>query len=112
MNYNIPEHRAHKLFITARTNARKLKVPFNLTERFILNKIKTGKCERTNIPFDFILGKYKRSNPFSPSIDRKNPNNGYTKKNIRVVVWIYNVCKHEWSDADVYKLAKGVIKNG
>lgn len=76
---------------------------------YILDKLKLGVCEVTGIPFDFDKPKTTCKNPFSPSIDRINPNLGYCKSNVRIVIWQFNLMKGEMTDADLFKLCRRIL---
>ena len=54
------------------------------------------------------LGPGKRS-PWSPSIDRIDPRFGYTPGNCRIVCWLYNAAKSEFTDDDVLVMASAVV---
>jgi hypothetical protein len=77
-----------------------------LTPEWIMEKLKTGVCEVTGLPFTYTLN---ARNPWSPSLDRIDPNIGYTLGNTRVVVWIYNAAKNVFTDADVHLMAQALI---
>lgn len=78
-----------------------------ITPEWILEKLKIGRCEVTNLPFVYSM---KPRNPWSPSVDRINPQIGYTLNNTRVVVWIYNAAKNVFSDQDVLQMSKALIE--
>jgi hypothetical protein len=68
-----------------------------------------GRCEATGIEWDFDTpGGHKR--PFVPTLDRIDSSLGYTFDNVRVVAWIYNCSKSDWTDAAVLKMARGLVK--
>lgn len=37
-------------------------------------------------------------NPWKPSLDQIRPGEGYVKGNVRIVSYIYNLCKLDWDD--------------
>ena len=76
-----------------------------LTPEWIIEKLNVGKCEVTGLPFTYGL---QSRNPWSPSLDRIDPTVGYTLKNTRVVIWIYNAAKNVFSDQDVMVMAKAL----
>lgn len=86
-----------------------------VTYEQILSGIKNGFCSATGLPFDFEIKSYKdktgrRSNPFSPSVDKIDPKIGYTPENTRIVIWQYNMMKSELLDAEVYLICKAVVE--
>jgi hypothetical protein len=50
-----------------------------------------------------------RRTPWSASIDRIEPRLGYTPENTRVVCWMLNAAKGEYSDSDVIKMARALV---
>ena len=85
--------------------ARKRNVVCTLELQTIADKIKAGVCEITGLKF--ILSE-KKASPWSPSLDRINGAEGYTPENTRVVVWLYNCAKNEFTDEDVKVLAEAL----
>ncbi len=68
----------------------------------VLDAIRDGRCELTNIPFEVHRRQSgSRRNPWAPSPDRIDPNKGYTKENVRWVCFMANILKQDWSDADI-----------
>jgi hypothetical protein len=104
------EGRAHQLWYDAKRRAEKDAVPFTITEDLIADKLRAGKCERTGLLFDFKKAESCRVNKHAPSLDRKDPRKGYTEENTRVVVWMYNTAKHDWTDEDLYQFALAVVR--
>lgn len=102
------KYRAYSLYRHAfNSKSTKAGLPFDLTVDWILHKLQTGTCEVTGIPFvltENSKGRGKgqtRPNKYAPSLDRKVPHHGYTTNNVQVVVWMYNMMKSVYSDADV-----------
>ncbi len=86
---------------------------FSLTLEWLEKKLSIGTCERTNLPFVFVIGTTEKKfgrHPHFPSIDRINSSLGYTEANCQVVCAIYNLAKQDWSDYDVLNMAKALIK--
>lgn len=83
----------------------------DFSSTWIEEKILAGHCEVTGICFD-LHGKSSSSshakNPWVPSLDRIDSNKPYLKANVQVVVFMYNVCKAEFSHSDVIKFCKAV----
>ncbi len=95
-----------------RSRANRRGVDHDLDRAWILQRILSGKCEVTGLPFDFRSREETGTRaipPFSPSIDRIDSTKGYTADNCRMVVWIYNMAKSEYSDADVLRLALAIV---
>lgn len=102
---------ARTLFCAARSRAKARGVPLSITVGWVYSKLLNLKCDVTGLPFDFS-GKRKGLNfaPFSPSLDRRNPAKGYTKRNVRVVVTAFNLGRGVWSDAVYVKVATAYLK--
>lgn len=108
--YSSPEGRTTNLLNNGRQRAKQKFLDFDLDFAWLLEKIKKGICEVTGIPFDLqeTTGSGK-NRAFTPSLDRINPNKGYTKDNVQVVCWIYNAAKGVNSHADVLKMASSLV---
>jgi hypothetical protein len=92
------------LVSAARYRARKAGIPFNLEQSDISARIQAGVCEMTGIPFD--LTKPKSWN--CPSLDQITPGAGYTKDNVRVVIYSANVMSHNWGPNLILKVAESI----
>lgn len=77
-----------------------------ITKQWIQERIDRGYCAVTGIPFTLTSNKIK--NPWSPSLDRKIPGQGYTPENTQLVVWIYNVSKGSWGHEDVMVMVEAL----
>jgi hypothetical protein len=114
--YSKPRRRAYALWKSAKSSAVKKGIEFDLTVDWIEQKLLEGVCEVSKLKLDFVsknTGKWGHGsqNPFGPSLDKTNPNKGYTKDNVKVVVWIYNVGKQNNTHDDIMKLAKALVNN-
>lgn len=87
----------------AKALCKKERLPFDIDFEFILKKLQAGTCECTGLPFS--LSKNSR-NAYSPSIDRIVPSLGYVKGNVRIVVWAFNAFKNNFSEKEIYPIAK------
>ena len=70
-------------------------------------------CPRTGIPFVLHHSSnkgYTDRHPFGPSLDKIDPFKGYTKDNVQVVCWAYNCAKQRFTDEEVLRLCKAVVK--
>lgn len=103
--YATPKGRAANLLSSARSSSKKRGLEFDLTQNWIRRRIEAGQCEVTGLPF--ISGE----RPWCPSLDRTDPTRGYTKDNVKVVVWMYNSCKGVASHEDVLKFANAISIN-
>ena len=78
---------------------------------YLQELIERGYCEVSGLPF--ALGSvgdgHKRA--FSPSVDRIDNSRGYSKDNIRMVIWQVNLMKGELSDELLLDMCYAVIAN-
>jgi hypothetical protein len=107
--------RAQRLQGSAFKRAKKLNWPKpDFDTNWIHEKILKGYCEATGIKFDLETEERKSGhtkNPWVPSIDRIDSSKPYLKENIQVVVFMYNMCKSEFTHDDVIKFCKAVKLN-
>lgn len=110
--------RAGAMSAAAKKRAEFLKIPYNITGKWVLEKLLVGKCEATGLPFDLYDGDYDgqgHHRMFAPSLDQISPRGGYTTDNVQVVVWCYNAAKSTGTDAEVLMMAEALVakaKNG
>lgn len=79
---------------------------FNLTTRFLcaIWAEQKGACALTNLPF--VIPQERngfKASPYSPSIDRIDPFEGYTKSNVRLVVYAVNCSLHNYGE-EIFKV--------
>lgn len=102
--YGTIHGRAVHMLNNARARAKRNNILLSITVEWIEDKLISGKCEVTGIPF--ILqenhGKGHRVNSFSPSIDRINQTGGYTPENCQMTCWIYNRAKGAFPLEDLH----------
>lgn len=107
--------RAQRLQGSAFKRAKKLNWPKpDFDTNWIHEKILKGYCEATGIKSDLETEERKSGhtkNPWVPSIDRIDSSKPYLKENIQVVVFMYNMCKSEFTHNDVIKFCKAVKLN-
>lgn len=98
--------KAGSMLHNTKAKCKKDKILYDLDLDFVEERLKQG-CPMTGLPFDinnrFVL-------PFSPSIDRIDPNKGYLKSNCRVILMGVNALKGGGTDDDVYEIAENLIK--
>lgn len=102
-------YRAGILLSSAKRSAKKLNLSYDLSKDWLLPKLESGSCEITGVVFDMNTdgNGYRK---FGPSLDRQNPKEGYTKENVKVVVWMYNLWKSNYEHSEVVEFAKLVAK--
>lgn len=105
-------NKASVLSSSAKKRADFLKIPFDLTGEWVLEKLLAGRCEATGIQFDLYDGDYHTEGThrmFAPSLDQIKPRGGYTMDNVQVVCWCYNAAKSTGTDADVLRMAEALV---
>lgn len=91
-------------FMLKKNDAKKKGLEWSISFEWISDRILAGTCEMTGLPFI-----YARSHPFMPSIDRIDPESGYTEDNCRIVCYMYNMAKNRWTDANVLRMAEALV---
>lgn len=83
---------------SSRARARKSKLPFELDYDWAIQKIEANnfRCELTGLSFMSDADGFNRVNPYAPSFDRIDPSLGYTKENVRIVIFAINVMLLDW----------------
>lgn len=89
-----PENKFRTLVHGASSRAKKLGIPCDITQEFMVElfNAQDGKCYWTGVPF---INVGKARHPLKPSIDRIVPEAGYVKGN---VVWASNFANRARSD--------------
>ena len=107
--------RAQRLHGNATRRAKDMGWPKpDFDSNWIYEKIKIGFCEATGIKFDLVSetrSSNHAKNPWVPSIDRIDSSKPYLKNNVQVVVYMYNVCKAEFTHNDVLKFCMAIGEN-
>ena len=93
-----PEWRLGKLLSMAKNRSIEKGLDFNLDLVYLkeLWDILNGCCILTGIPFVLERAEFGKVHPYAPSIDRIVPSLGYTKGNIRLIVYQFNVAMSEY----------------
>lgn len=91
----------------ARTRSRKRGTEFDLSTDWALDLAETQgfRCALTGIPFYATNKATSKVNPFTPSFDRIDCSKGYTKDNVRLVVWAINAMLLDWGEDTFKKVA-------
>lgn len=109
---NAVKLRAQRLYGNAQKRAKEMGWPApDFGSLWIEEKIIAGFCEVTGIAFDLTThttGQSHAKNPWVPSIDRIDSSVPYSKENVQLVVYMYNVCKAEFRHEDVVRFCRSV----
>ena len=111
-NYATPHGRANKLIHTMHNSkgGKRANMEKTLTFKDIVLIVETGRCQLTNLPFDFQRAKKTSKNPYAPSLDRIDSQKGYTKENCRIVLAAVNDALGEYDDNDILPILKALVK--
>lgn len=96
------KNRGSALVSSARCRSREKNIPFDLDVTEIQRRIDLGRCEMTGMPFD-LDGDWN-----SPSLDRIDPDGGYTMSNVRIVITALNVMMNRWGADKVLEIASAL----
>jgi hypothetical protein len=103
-----PRGRAAHMLGNCRGSAKTRNITFDLRLEDILPAVESRVCQLTGLPFDFSPNKKKGLNPYAPSVDRIDNERGYTKDNVRVVLWAVNAALNECSDEEARPIIKAL----
>jgi hypothetical protein len=98
-------NRGSALLTIARFRAKQKGLEFTITQEDIDPKIRGGFCALTGIRFNLKNGKTWDS----PSIDRIDSAKGYTKDNVRVVLYCVNVMANVWGSDKIVEIAEAIV---
>lgn len=99
------EKRAMCLIAAARVRCRNKGITFDL-DGFadeLQRRIDAGRCELSGVTFDLSPGR----KPTSPSLDRRNPADGYTPENVRVICHALNAALGDWGEDALAPIVTG-----
>lgn len=102
-----PIHRARRIVRSSKQSAKSRGLAFDIDESDIIKALELGVCQVTGM--DLNMTTLDKANPWRPSIDRIDPAKGYVRGNVRIVVWLYNAAKQQYTDGDVLAMAKSLV---
>ncbi|QWY83179.1 postulated decoy of host sigma factor protein [Rhizobium phage RHph_X2_24] len=102
--------KATHLTSSAKIRAQNRGMQFEISADFIHASLIVGHCWATGLPFRYPDGNAKNTTPFSPSIDRRNTQLGYTNENVQVVCSIYNLGKNHHDEIDFIAMCMAVAE--
>lgn len=86
--------------------ARLRNIPLTITLEDVEFMLADGTCAATGVLLEFS----SPGSPFSPSLDRRDRALGYVPGNVWVVCSMYNMAKNKWTEAEVLKMARGLVE--
>ena len=102
--------RATKMWHNAKRRAKTTEAEVSITVDWIAERLTTGVCQYTGLPFDLNPVNEFSSNPYSPSLDKINPQiKDYTPENTRVVLTAVNKTLNEYGDQTMLPILKAMI---
>jgi hypothetical protein len=103
------EGRAVQMLARSKSRAKDDGIEHSIVLEDILPKIKTGFCELTKLPFDLKPVTKTSQNAYAPSIDRIDSLKGYTKDNIRIVLYSVNAALGQYGTEIMLPILKAMI---
>lgn len=99
------------LYFAAKARAKSKELDFDLTVESLkeLWDSQEGKCAISSIPMTYIMTEGRQH--FNVSIDKINPNLGYTQNNIQLVCSAVNTMKYVLTMEELYMFCEAIIKN-
>ena len=110
---DLANYRSASLFYAAKSRAKKKKLEFTITREWVYKKLLSGTCEVTN--FVLVLTSIgevkatKKTNPYAPSLDRKDSSLGYTPDNTQIVINAVNKFKSDMKQFEMIDIAKAIL---
>ena len=111
-NHITPQGRANKLISNMHENkqGKRATMEKTITKNDILPILEAGRCQLTDLPFDFMPTNKTFRNPYAPSLDRIDSQKGYTKKNCRIVLAAVNDALGEHDDETLLPILEAMVK--
>jgi hypothetical protein len=102
-----PEGRAIIMLFKARQRAKAKGYAVTITKEWVAERVRRGVCAYTGIRFVLDGG---TAHKYAPSLDQITPGGGYTPENTRVVVWMFNQARSNYSDQELLDFAFLLVK--
>lgn len=96
-----------------KNRARRKGIPCDIDADFMRRMLEAqgGKCAGTGMELKPTAGRgHGGKDPYTVSIDRKDPSKGYTRDNVQLVCVIYNEAKNMYNHQDVLNMARAIVK--
>jgi hypothetical protein len=100
---------ATKLLHGAKGRTKNKDTKITITKDWIVQKLKHGSCELTNIPFVFPANS-RLPNAYGPSLDRiDSTNRDYSPENTRLVLYQVNVALNRFGEEASLPILKAIV---
>jgi hypothetical protein len=109
-HHNSIRGRAKSLLNSAQHRSVQRNLDFDIDLNWVISRLEFGKCALTGIDFIFETRQNGHRNPYSPSLDRKDNSQGYTKENCRVILWALNMGFADWGQETYMEVARRLIE--
>lgn len=74
-------------------------------------KAQGGACALSGLPMEYMGTKHEKgAGAYAASVDRINPQLGYTKGNVRFLLFAVNAALNEWGEDIVIPIMKAIIE--
>lgn len=102
-------HTIRRALRGAGERARAKGLPFDLDFQWVAHRIERQdfRCALSGIAFFCDRSRIGTRNPYAPSLDRIDCAKGYTRDNVRVVLYALNVMLSDWGLEVVQRIANG-----
>ena len=108
---NAHEMRIATLVRAARKRAGEKRLDFTLTTEDVKRLAKTTVCAITGLKFNDKSCRVRgAAHPLSPSLDRKNPERGYVRENVRVISHWANMAKSTMTERQFKEMLRAASK--
>jgi len=97
-----------RMFELVRSRAKAANQEFDLDCADIVARVAAGRCEMTGIQFVVRFGTRKNKNFYNPSIDRIDSTRGYTRDNVRIVLYGLNVMMNTWGAEKIHEISNAL----
>lgn len=106
------EGRLHNAMFTAKSRAKEKNMDFDLDKDFLIDLLHKQEncCKLTGLPLTANDRNETFFSPLNPSIDRIDPNKGYTKDNIQIVCTAMNLALNQFGEEFFYLLATSYLE--
>jgi hypothetical protein len=105
---NAVESALRKSLNGAKQRARQRNRECDITLEWLFSEVERNefKCALTGIPFFSPTNAASLRNPYAPSIDRVDSASGYTRDNVRVVIFAINIMLSDWGQETFERVAR------